>query len=122
MAYIKEILLKTSFSKFILQDNGTEFKSDQLMSVFHTLGIKHIYIQWPPFTLNVTDQVCVYFYNFNHKNFYQGMQKFTYSIMNMLRQQNRLKWILYIISLGFLVFYFITLWESLGGNWLVHRL
>ena len=43
MAYIKEILPKTSCSKFILQDNGTKFKNKQLMSVFHTLGIKHIY-------------------------------------------------------------------------------
>ena len=42
MAYIKEILLKTSCSKFILQDNGTEFKNDQLMSVLDTLGIKCI--------------------------------------------------------------------------------
>ena len=43
--------------------------------------------------------------------------------MNMLRQQNdRIKWILCIISLGFLVFYFITLWESLRDNLLVHRL
>ena len=33
MAYIKEILPKTSCSKFILQDNGTEFKDDQLMVV-----------------------------------------------------------------------------------------
>ena len=30
-------------SKFILQDNGMEFKTDQLMSVFDTLGIKCIY-------------------------------------------------------------------------------
>ena len=43
MGYIKEILPKTSSSKFILQDNGMEFKNDQLMSVFNTLGIKHIY-------------------------------------------------------------------------------
>ena len=43
MAYIKEILLKTSCSKFILQDSGTEFKNDQLMSVFDTLGIECIY-------------------------------------------------------------------------------
>ena len=43
MAYIKEILPKASCSKFILQDNGTEFKNDQLMSVFDTLGIKYIY-------------------------------------------------------------------------------
>ena len=43
MAYIKGILQKTSCSKFILQDNGMEFKNDQLMSVFNTLGIKHIY-------------------------------------------------------------------------------
>ena len=43
MAYIKEILLKILCSKFILQDNGTEFKNDQLISVFDTLGIKGIY-------------------------------------------------------------------------------
>ena len=43
MAYIKEILPKTSFPKFILQDNGTEFKNEQLMSVFNSLGIKCIY-------------------------------------------------------------------------------
>ena len=43
MAYIKEILPKTSCSKFILQDNGTQFKNEQLMSVFDSLGIKHIY-------------------------------------------------------------------------------
>ena len=30
-AYIKEVLPKTSCSKFILQDNGTKFKKDQLM-------------------------------------------------------------------------------------------
>ena len=41
----------------------------------------------------------------------------------MSRQQNdRIKWILCIISLGFLAFYFIILWESLRGNLLVHRL
>ena len=43
MAYIKEILPKTSCSKFILQDNGTEFKNEQLISIFINLGIKHIY-------------------------------------------------------------------------------
>ena len=43
MAYIKEILQKTSCSKFISKDNGTEFKNDLLMSVFNTLGIKGIY-------------------------------------------------------------------------------
>ena len=43
MAYIKEILPKASCSKFILQDNGTEFKNEQPMSVFDTLGIKLIY-------------------------------------------------------------------------------
>ena len=43
MAYSKEILPKTSCSRFILQDNGTEFKNDQLISVFDTLGIKCIY-------------------------------------------------------------------------------
>ena len=43
MVYIKAILPKTSCSKFILKDNGTEFKSEQLMSVFNMLGIKHSY-------------------------------------------------------------------------------
>ena len=43
MAYIKEILPKTSCSNFILQDNGARFKNEQLMSVFDTLGIRHIY-------------------------------------------------------------------------------
>ena len=43
MAYIKEIFPKTSCSKFILQDNGTEFINEQLMSVFNTLCIKCIY-------------------------------------------------------------------------------
>ena len=36
MAYIKEILPKTLCSKFILQDNGTEFKNDQLIK--HTIA------------------------------------------------------------------------------------
>ena len=40
VSYIKEILPKTSYSKFILQDNGTEFKNEQLMSIIDTLGIK----------------------------------------------------------------------------------
>ena len=40
MACIKEILPKTSCSKFILQDNGTEFKNEQLISAFDTSGIK----------------------------------------------------------------------------------
>ena len=43
MAYIKEILQKTSCSKFILWDNGREFTNGQLMSVFNTLDIKYIY-------------------------------------------------------------------------------
>ena len=43
MAHIKEILPKTLCPKFILQDNGTEFKNEQMMSVFDTLGIKCIY-------------------------------------------------------------------------------
>ena len=34
---------KTSCRKFILQDNSTEFKNEQLMSVFDNLGIKQIY-------------------------------------------------------------------------------
>ena len=43
VAYMKEILPKTSCPKFILQDNGTEFRNEQLMSMFDSLGIKHIY-------------------------------------------------------------------------------
>ena len=43
MAYIREILPKTMCPKFILQDNGTEFKNEQMMSVFDTLSIKCIY-------------------------------------------------------------------------------
>ena len=43
MTYIKEILPKTSCPKFILEDSGKEFKNEQLMSVFNTLGIKCIY-------------------------------------------------------------------------------
>ena len=43
MVYIKEILPKTSCNKFILQDNGTEFKTEQLMSMFDTLDFKRIY-------------------------------------------------------------------------------
>ena len=43
MAYVKEILPKTLCPKFILQDNGTEFKNEQLMSVFDSLGVKLIY-------------------------------------------------------------------------------
>ena len=34
-AYIKEIVPKTSCPDFILQDNGTEFKNEQLMLVFN---------------------------------------------------------------------------------------
>ena len=43
VAYIKEILPKTSCPKFILQDNGTKFKNEQVMSVFDALSIKCIY-------------------------------------------------------------------------------
>ena len=43
MAYIKEILPKASCSKFILQENQTEFKNKQLMTIFDTLDIKRIY-------------------------------------------------------------------------------
>ena len=43
MAYIKEILSETSCPKFMLQGNGTEYKNEQLMSVFNTLSIKCIY-------------------------------------------------------------------------------
>ena len=40
---MKEILPKTSCPKFILQDNCTEFKNEQLVSAFNSLCIKHIY-------------------------------------------------------------------------------
>ena len=43
MAYLKEILPKTLCSLYILQDNGTEFKNDHLISTFESLGIKQIY-------------------------------------------------------------------------------
>ena len=40
---MKEILPKPSCPKFILQDNGTEFKNEQLKSMFDSLGTKCIY-------------------------------------------------------------------------------
>ena len=43
MTYMNEILPKTSCPKFILKDNGTELKNEQLMSVFNSLAIKLIY-------------------------------------------------------------------------------
>ena len=43
MVYMKEILPKTSCPKFILHDNGTEFRNEQIMSMFNSLGIKLIY-------------------------------------------------------------------------------
>ena len=42
-AYIKKIFPETFCPKFVLQENGTEFKNEHLMSVFNLLGIKHIY-------------------------------------------------------------------------------
>ena len=43
MAYMKEILPKTFCPKFLLQDNGTEFRNEQLMSVFNSWGVQHTY-------------------------------------------------------------------------------
>ena len=43
IVYMKEIQPKTSCPKFILQDNGTKLKNEQLISVFDSLGIKNIY-------------------------------------------------------------------------------
>ena len=43
MAYIKHILPTTSWSIFILQDNGIKFKISQLVATFKLLGIKPIY-------------------------------------------------------------------------------
>ena len=43
MVYMKEMLPQTSCPKFILQDYGTEFRNEQLMSVLNSLGIKYIY-------------------------------------------------------------------------------
>ena len=40
---LRRFFLRTPVLNFILQDNGTEFKNEQLLSVFNTLGIKHIY-------------------------------------------------------------------------------
>ena len=42
MAYIKEILPKTACSKFVLQDNGMEFKNDQLMFVQYLRHKMHL--------------------------------------------------------------------------------
>ena len=43
MVYMKEMLPKTLCPKFILQDNGTEFKNEQLMPMFDSLGVRCIY-------------------------------------------------------------------------------
>ena len=42
IAYLKEILPKTSYSLYVLQDNGTELKNNHLISTFKSLGIKRI--------------------------------------------------------------------------------
>ena len=42
MVYIKEIFPKTSYPKFILQDNGMKF-NEQLIPVFDSLSIKCVY-------------------------------------------------------------------------------
>ena len=44
MGYIKAVLPKTSCSKFILEDNGTEFKNELLKSIIVTLGIQQEHI------------------------------------------------------------------------------
>ena len=43
MVYLKEILPKTLCSLYILQENGTELKSDHIISTFKSLGIKRIF-------------------------------------------------------------------------------
>ena len=43
VAYMKDILPKTSCPKLILQDNDTEFRNEQLLTIFDSLGIKCIY-------------------------------------------------------------------------------
>ena len=71
MAYIQEILPKISCSKFNLQDDGTEFKNEHLMSGFNTLCIKHIYsIPYYPKGNSRIENV----YNFSRCN----IVKFTY--------------------------------------------
>ena len=44
MAYLKRVLLTSSCSIYILQDNGTEFRNRQLGDTFKCLGIKPIYL------------------------------------------------------------------------------
>ena len=43
MAHMKKVLPKMPCSKFILQDNGTQFKNEQLMSIFDSSDITCIY-------------------------------------------------------------------------------
>ena len=42
MAYLKRVLLTSSCSIYILQDNGTEFRNRQLVDTFKCLAIKPI--------------------------------------------------------------------------------
>ena len=42
-AYLKRVLLTSSCSIYILQDNGTEFRNRQLVDTFKCLGIKLTY-------------------------------------------------------------------------------
>ena len=43
MAYLKRVLLISSCSMYIPQDNGMEFKNKQLVDTFKSLGVKPIY-------------------------------------------------------------------------------
>ena len=43
MTYLKRVLLINSYSVYVLQDNGTEFRNKQLVDTFKSLGVKPIY-------------------------------------------------------------------------------
>ena len=43
MAYLKKVLLTSSCSIYILQDNGTKFRNRQLVDTFKFLGFMLIY-------------------------------------------------------------------------------
>ena len=44
MAYLKRVLLTSSCSIYVLQDNGTKFRNIQLVDTFKCLGIKPFYL------------------------------------------------------------------------------
>ena len=53
MAYLKRVLLTSSCSVYVLQDNGTEFRNRQLVDAFKCLGFKPIYLS-PYYQTHIT--------------------------------------------------------------------